>query len=151
MHLECIRFCFMQILRNELHQVAEMWNQHLIASSKFGNSSGPRGRPDCMFLLPHLYNSEDCKVPVNPQEREEFIDESTMCPADCSEEFKEFALSVMNALGLHQADDVNEALDVYVTYLLKRSKSYHSFCLKRGRHKLQNSNNFYYHHETTSW
>ena len=65
-HLECIQFCFMQILRNELHQVAEMWNQQLIASSKFGNSSGPRGRPDCMFFLPHLYNSEDYKVPVNP-------------------------------------------------------------------------------------
>ena len=40
-----------------------------------------------------------------------------MCPADCSEEFKEFALSVMNAQGLHLPDDVNEALDVYVTLI----------------------------------
>lgn len=39
---ECIRFCFTQILRDELQQVAEMWNQ-LTASSKFENSSGPRG------------------------------------------------------------------------------------------------------------
>ena len=54
-HLECVRFCFMQILRNELHQVAEMWNQHLIASSKFANSSYPRGRPDCMFFLLHQF------------------------------------------------------------------------------------------------
>ncbi|KAJ7371569.1 hypothetical protein OS493_024244 [Desmophyllum pertusum] len=81
-HQECIRFCFMQILRNELHQVAELWNQHQIASSKFGNSSGPRGRPDCMFFLPHLYNSEDYKLPVDLHEIEEFIHESTMCPAD---------------------------------------------------------------------
>ena len=28
-HQECIRFCFMQILRNELNEVAEMWNQHI--------------------------------------------------------------------------------------------------------------------------
>lgn len=41
-HQECIRFCFTQSLRDELQQVAEMWNQ-LIASSKFENSSGPRG------------------------------------------------------------------------------------------------------------
>lgn len=121
-HLECIRFCFMQVLRNELHQVAEMWNQHLIASSKFGNSSGPRGRPDCMFFLPHLYNSEDYKVPVNPQELVEFIDESTMCPADCTEEFKEFASTVMNALGLNLPNDVNEALDVYVTLIKEVEK-----------------------------
>ena len=39
---ECIRFCFTQLLRDELQQVAEMWNQ-LIASNKFENSSGPRG------------------------------------------------------------------------------------------------------------
>ena len=84
MHLECIRFCFIQILRNELDQVAEMCNQHLIASSKFGNSSGPGGRSDCMFFLPHLYNSEDCKVHVNPQELEEFIDETTIF-LDCYE------------------------------------------------------------------
>lgn len=75
-----------------------------------------------MFFLPHLYNSEDYKVPVNPQELEEFIDESTMCAADCSEDFKEFALSVMNALGLRQPDDVNEALDVYVTLIKEVEK-----------------------------
>ena len=75
-----------------------------------------------MVFLPHLYNSEDYKVPVNPQELEEFIDESTMCLVDCSKEFKEFALSVMNALGLHQPDDVNEALDVYVTLIKEVEK-----------------------------
>ena len=40
-----------------------------------------------------------------------------MCPADCSEEFREFALTVMNALGLHPPNGVNEALDVYVTLI----------------------------------
>ena len=66
------------------------------------------------FFLPHLKNSEDYKVPVNPQEAEEFIDESTMCPTDCNEEFNEFTLTVMNALELHLPNTVNEALDVYV-------------------------------------
>lgn len=45
-----------------------------------------------------------------------------MCAADCSEDFKEFALSVMNALGLRQPDDVNEALDVYVTLIKEVEK-----------------------------
>ena len=68
-----------------------------------------------MSFLPHLYNSEDYKVPVNPQEVDEFIDESTMCPTDCSEGFNEFAWTVMNALELHLPNTCaeNEALDVY--------------------------------------
>ena len=93
--------------------MAEMWNQHHIASSKFGNSSGPRGRPDCMYFLPHLYNTEDYKVNVDHHEVEEFIDNSTMCPADFSEEF-EFAITVINELGLHSPQDVDEGLDVYL-------------------------------------
>ncbi|CAH3181910.1 unnamed protein product, partial [Porites lobata] len=107
-----LTFCFMQILRDELYQVAEIWNHHHIASSKFGNSSGPRGRPDCMYFLPHLYNTEDYKVNVDRHEVEEFIDNSTMCPADFSEEFEEFAITIMNELGLHSPQDVDEGLDL---------------------------------------
>ena len=70
----------MQILREEIYKVAEMCNQHQIAPSKFGNSSGPRGKPDCMDFLPHLHSTKDCKVNVDPQEMEEFTHESTMCP-----------------------------------------------------------------------
>ena len=96
-HHECIRFCFMQMLRDELHQVAEMWNQHLIASSKFGNSSGPRGRPDSIFFLPHLFDSEDYKTPVVSDEIDEFLNKSTMCAEDFSKEFEEFSLTAMNS------------------------------------------------------
>ena len=52
----------------------------------------------------------------------EFIVESTVCPADCTREFKEFASTVMNALGLHLPNDVNEALDVYVTLIKEVEK-----------------------------
>ena len=44
-----------------------------------------------------------------------------MCPTDCSEEFKEFALTVMNTLGLHLPNGVNEALDLHVS-LIKQAK-----------------------------
>ena len=65
-HQDCIIFCLMSMLRTELYQVAEMWNQHLIASSKFGNNSGPGWRPDCMSFLRHLFDAEarDYKLPA---------------------------------------------------------------------------------------
>ena len=68
-----------------------------------------------MFFLPH-------KVPVDPQELEEFIDKSTLCLADWSQEFEEFAAIIMTALGLQPPRDANEALDMYVTLIKEVTK-----------------------------
>ena len=108
----------MPILRNELYQVAELWNQHGISSSKFGNSSAPRGRPDCMSFLPHLYNTDGYRTDVDEDDLQEFYDHSTMCPPDYSEDFKEFALTIMNEHHFPEPHHVNSALDLY-TRLLK--------------------------------
>lgn len=112
-HIDCIRFCFMHILRKELYEVAELWNQHCISPSKFGNSSGPRGRPDCMYFLPHLYDTENYQVNVTPGESEEF-DHSTLSPTDVSVEFQEIASSIMDELGWQIPDNVKEGLDLYI-------------------------------------
>ena len=113
LHVECIRFCFMQILRKELHQVAELWNEHVISPSKFGNNSGPRGKPDCMFFLPHLYDTENYQVTIALDELEEF-DHAAMCPADVTDEFNEFATCVMDELGWQVPSNVKDALNLYI-------------------------------------
>ncbi len=115
--VECLRFCFMSILRKELHKVAESWNQHIISRSKFGNSSGPRGRPDCMYFLPHLYDVEDCKVDIDLDEIEEFYDDAAMNVRDYSEEFEEYALTVMNRRALSAPIDVKQAFNLYIELL----------------------------------
>jgi hypothetical protein len=97
-HCDCIRFCFMHILREELHQVAELWNQHIISSSKFANSS-------C---------TEDYKVHVDPHEIDEFVDHSTMSVPDFSDNFKHFASTVIDDLGLQTPTNVKEGLDLYI-------------------------------------
>ena len=74
-HVDCIRFCFMSLLRSELYQVTELRNQHNISSSKSGNTSGPMGRPECMFFLPHMYSMDDFKVILDEDDVEEFIDQ----------------------------------------------------------------------------
>jgi hypothetical protein len=113
-HVDCIRFCFMNILRKELHQVAELWNQHIISSSKFGNSSGPRGRPDCMYSLPHLYSTSDYKVDIDQHEVDQFIDNTTMALDDYSTDFKEFASIIMDEYQLHQINNAREGFDLYI-------------------------------------
>ena len=112
----------MNIFRQKLYQVNEAWNQHQIAPIKFGNSSGPRGKPDCMYFLPHLYNREDFQANIDLHEEEEFDDNSTMCSADFSDVFEEFALTVMNVLGLRLRQDVNEGLDLYLQLIQEIEK-----------------------------
>ena len=47
---ECLKFCFMPILRDELHGAARLWNLHRILPPT--NSKSPSGRPDVLFFLP---------------------------------------------------------------------------------------------------
>lgn len=47
----------------------------------------------------------------------EFYDDVTMSAKDFSDEFGEFALSVMTELGLSKPNNVKEAFDLYITLL----------------------------------
>lgn len=113
-YVECVRFCFMDILRMELHEVAELWNQHLISASKFGNSSGPRGKPDCLYFLPHLYNAHECKTLVDSVEINEFIDNASMCVNDVNEDFVEFATVLMSQHNFQRPTNAKEGFDLYL-------------------------------------
>ena len=43
---ECLKFCFMQVLRDEL------WNLHRMRPST--NVESPSGRPDILYFLPEI-------------------------------------------------------------------------------------------------
>lgn len=75
-----------------------------------------------MLFLPHLFDSEDYKVPVVSDEIDEFSNESTMCAKDFSKEFEECALTVMNSLGLLPRHDVKERLELYNYDIDQRSR-----------------------------
>ena len=46
----------------------------------------------------------------------------TMCPRDYSEDFKEFALTIMNEHHFPEPNDVNSALDLYMRLLKEVEK-----------------------------
>ena len=52
---ECLRFCFLPVLRRELHLVSELWNTHNIQSQKRHDVEG--GKPDVMYFMPEAYNT----------------------------------------------------------------------------------------------
>lgn len=57
-HIECLRFCFMNLIRNDLQYVESFWNTHRIRPSV--GARCPAGIPDELYFLP-LNGSIDCK------------------------------------------------------------------------------------------
>lgn len=45
LHVECLKFCFIPLIREELHQTAEVWNLHRIRPQPL-NRDSPSGTPD---------------------------------------------------------------------------------------------------------
>ena len=108
--LEAIRFCFMLLLRKELKEIASDWNVHIISS----RYQGPRGRPDTMYFLPHLYNRQNLGTEVDHEEIDELYPSVTVELQDYCAEFGEFERTVLESAGCdsHVAD-VGASLDLY--------------------------------------
>ena len=60
---ECLRFCFIPIIRRELRIVAELWNTHHIQRQRRCDVEG--SKPDVMFFTPEVYGKQDYLVNVD--------------------------------------------------------------------------------------
>ena len=47
LHVHCLKFCFMPLIRHELYRVAELWNFHRVRQQS-SNGDSPSGRPDVL-------------------------------------------------------------------------------------------------------
>ena len=113
--VECVRFCFMNILREELNEIVARWNTHIIAPSK--GTHLPRGRPDSLYFLPELYRSTSFKKSVDNSEIAQFEDPSFVITVeDNDKNFIEFAETIlrMNMLDVSKPRTVSQALKVYL-------------------------------------
>ena len=54
--VECLRYCFVGIVRKELNSIAVEQNQYINSRSVNG---GPSGRPNTMYFLPLLYDAKN--------------------------------------------------------------------------------------------
>ena len=91
---ECLRFCYMRLLREELDEFKNRWNCHLIATSR--GSTLPRSRPNLLYCLPELYETESFRKDVDLKELEEFNNPAFIRETDdISDDFKEFVSNVL--------------------------------------------------------
>ena len=112
--IECLRFCFMGVIRAELKDILVEWNQHIISKSLGG---GPSGRHDTMYFLPHLYGCNNNIQNVPGDEIDDFYPVVEDFPPDVSEEFKQFAEEVMHNHNRVMSTNVHGSFDLYVFLL----------------------------------
>ena len=62
-HIECIRYCFVQLIDSELDGVARHWNEHRIRKCK--NVDLPAGKPDVLYFQPETFLARNYKMPLN--------------------------------------------------------------------------------------
>ncbi|KAJ7382244.1 hypothetical protein OS493_036278 [Desmophyllum pertusum] len=66
-HVECLLFCYMALIREELQRVARLWNLHRIRPSTRNNSFSPWST--CLlYHHPEMTGAEECKHDVDIDE-----------------------------------------------------------------------------------
>ena len=121
-HVECLLFCYMAIIVEELQRVARLWNLHRIRPSTRNNNS-PHGRPFLLYQQPEITGTVDYKHDV-------LIDDldvaRQMCcddlPVDLSPEFTALAEVIMTEEGLRMPENADEARNLYSTLINEINK-----------------------------
>ena len=119
--LDCIHYCFLGIIREELNFVKEDWNSQIISRS---HKRCPTGRPTYMYHLPQLYDKQDCLQRINKEETEEFDSVVGELPSDFTPELSDFARTVIPNNGIKIPKNPFEALNLYL-FLLEKMINIH--------------------------
>ena len=127
LHKQCLKFCFLPIIRKELRLVATSWNTHNIQRQR--RCEVEVGKPDVMFFLPKVYGSNYYLSHVNMQDCKEICGEN--CPDD-NDDMDEL-IRLLKPDYVPPSNEY-EALDLYACrdnkYIRKRIKSNYNliFC-----------------------
>lgn len=65
-HIAALRFCFMNLIEDDIQRCAQEWNSHLIQSRKACEVQ--KGKPDLLYFVPELYEAADEGFCCNPQD-----------------------------------------------------------------------------------
>ena len=55
LHLECLWFCFVKVMKKALNAIKESWNTHCVRRSRYYTA---HGIPDQLFFLPESVGAE---------------------------------------------------------------------------------------------
>ena len=116
--VECLKFCFISMLREELYEFAMEWNLHRIRKSV--NPESPGGQPDVLYFLSSM--TDDVRDLITPVSEEDIEIAQQRCCIQvpehgCSEEFVELASNIMLENHLEMPSNPEDGVILYSTIL----------------------------------
>ena len=113
-HLECVRFCFLRLINDDLLKVISLWNQHRVRPTR--HAECPSGKPNVLYFQPEVYGGSDYKLPV-PNDIAEI--QQVFCASPplngVSDEFNALAQHILNEKQLRYPPETrHEATYVFV-------------------------------------
>ena len=106
--MECLWFCFADIIQQDLDHVKDFWNSHYIRSSRHETVSG---RPNELFFLPEMDGAENYLHPISELQCQH-VEENHAAEAEASE-YPEYFIYVKEQCELNQPQTWREALYLY--------------------------------------
>ncbi|XP_051914768.1 uncharacterized protein LOC127596383 [Hippocampus zosterae] len=108
-----IRFCFLNLVQDELDEVVNTWNTHKIRPSLHHDTAS--GRPVVMYSFPAMHSAEDQLKPVGTEEVTACMEEcTTKGNFPCDETVFELCCLLMEENEWHAPSDPLDASDLYV-------------------------------------
>lgn len=115
LHMECLAFCFMGVLRSDLKEVLNSWNNHKIRSMKL--SACPSGVPNILFEEPSLFGFDQQGKEFNHELINQCAELHEIEIPDCDYTFEEWALEKMIAANKCFPTNFAEAMSLF-SYLI---------------------------------
>ncbi len=108
MEMECLWFCFSDILQKDLDSLKGHWNTHYIRRSRHETVAG---RPNELYFLPALHGKHNCLCDVTGNQVEEVLEnlDLTMVQSDYQDYFK----YIRETTGLPLPANWRQAFDLY--------------------------------------
>ena len=100
LHLECLWFCFVKIMKAGLREIKESWNGHYVRKSRYYTA---HGIPDQLFFLPESVGTTDFSKTYLQQDLQEVEQQMNVQPEDETHDiYQEYFAYNSNLLGLQE-------------------------------------------------
>ena len=111
-HRECIRFCFIGLLQNDLDEMKILWNNHRIRYTR--NAECPAGRPNVIYFAPERFGGRNGAMAIDQSQlniAKPYCKKSSIF--GCSEEFLQLVSIIMSENNLSMPGNPDEARSLF--------------------------------------
>ena len=110
LHMECLWFCFSDLLEKELDNIKLHWNSHYIRRSRHDTIAG---KPDVLYHLPETVGAENHIKPVSELQLEDIMQYCEDAQEAANDYQEYFRYICDNEIGISPPTNWRESAELY--------------------------------------